>query len=142
MSIIEKINSPKIGQHPHILCRRTGYLVATSDSKECSACHESTRLDIPQRPNACRGRKGGARWDQGTHSKLYETWQSQFTHTALKAQCIKNLGSVLEAAGSSWEKVVKVNVYLKDMDNFAAMNEVYEKVRKPSIANIGIPTSS
>jgi len=35
---------------------------------------------------------------------------------------------VLEAAGSSWEKVVKVNVYLKNMDDFAAMNEVYEKV--------------
>jgi len=37
------------------------------------------------------------------------------------------VGKVLAAAGSSWEKVVKVNVYLKDMDNFAAMNEVYEK---------------
>lgn len=46
-----------------------------------------------------------------------------------KAQCIENLGNVLSAAGSSWEKVVKVNVYLKDMDNFGAMNEVYEKVR-------------
>ncbi|KAF8073455.1 Endoribonuclease L-PSP [Lyophyllum atratum] len=44
------------------------------------------------------------------------------------AQCISNLGNVLEAAGSSWEKVVKVNVFLKDMDNFAAMNEVYEKL--------------
>ncbi|KIL70862.1 hypothetical protein M378DRAFT_495888 [Amanita muscaria Koide BX008] len=44
------------------------------------------------------------------------------------AQCIKNLGNVLKAAGSSWEKVVKVNVYLKDMDNFGAMNEVYEKL--------------
>ncbi|ETW87169.1 hypothetical protein HETIRDRAFT_99559 [Heterobasidion irregulare TC 32-1] len=44
------------------------------------------------------------------------------------AQCIANLGNVLKAAGSSWEKVVKVNVYLKDMDNFSAMNEVYEKL--------------
>jgi len=44
------------------------------------------------------------------------------------AQCIKNLGNVLTAAGSSWEKVVKVNVYLKDMDNFAAMNEIYGKL--------------
>ncbi|KIK70952.1 hypothetical protein GYMLUDRAFT_33041 [Collybiopsis luxurians FD-317 M1] len=44
------------------------------------------------------------------------------------AQCIKNLGNVLAASGSSWEKVVKVNVYLKDMDNFSAMNEVYEKL--------------
>ncbi|KAF7310882.1 Endoribonuclease L-PSP [Mycena chlorophos] len=44
------------------------------------------------------------------------------------AQCINNLGKVLEAAGSSWEKVVKVNVYLDDMNNFSAMNEVYEKL--------------
>jgi len=44
------------------------------------------------------------------------------------AQCIKNLGNVLTAAGSSWEQVVKVNVYLKSMDDFAAMNEVYEKL--------------
>lgn len=44
-------------------------------------------------------------------------------------QCIKNLGNVLKAAGSSWEQVVKVNVYLKNMDDFASMNEVYEKCR-------------
>ncbi|TCD62213.1 hypothetical protein EIP91_007218 [Steccherinum ochraceum] len=44
------------------------------------------------------------------------------------AQCISNLGNVLTAAGSSWEKVVKVNVYLKNMDDFAAMNEIYEKL--------------
>ncbi|PSS37663.1 hypothetical protein EW026_g950 [Hermanssonia centrifuga] len=44
------------------------------------------------------------------------------------AQCISNLGNVLKAAGSSWEKVVKVNVYLKNMDDFGSMNEVYEKL--------------
>lgn len=44
-----------------------------------------------------------------------------------QAQCIANLGNVLKAAGSSWERVVKVNVYLKNMDDFVAMNEVYEK---------------
>ena len=49
-------------------------------------------------------------------------------NVTLQAQCISNLGEVLEAAGSSWEKVVKVNVYLKDMGDFGAMNEVYEKV--------------
>ncbi|KAL2835862.1 putative L-PSP endoribonuclease family protein Brt1 [Aspergillus pseudoustus] len=40
-------------------------------------------------------------------------------------QCIKNLGAILEEAGSSLDKVVKVNVFLSDMDNFAKMNEVY-----------------
>ncbi|KAK4686184.1 2-iminobutanoate/2-iminopropanoate deaminase, partial [Tremellales sp. Uapishka_1] len=40
-------------------------------------------------------------------------------------QCIKNLGYSLKAAGSSWEKVVKTNVYLTDMKDFRAMNEAY-----------------
>lgn len=46
-----------------------------------------------------------------------------------KEQCLTNVGNVLKAAGTSWDKVVKVNIYLKDMGNFAAMNKVYEKVR-------------
>ncbi|EED14072.1 L-PSP endoribonuclease family protein Brt1, putative [Talaromyces stipitatus ATCC 10500] len=40
-------------------------------------------------------------------------------------QCIKNLTHVLEAAGTTIDKVVKVNVFLDNMDNFADMNEVY-----------------
>ncbi|KAJ5093180.1 2-iminobutanoate/2-iminopropanoate deaminase [Penicillium angulare] len=42
-------------------------------------------------------------------------------------QCIKNLGHILEAAGSKIENTVKVNVFLSDMDNFAAMNSVYQE---------------
>jgi 2-iminobutanoate/2-iminopropanoate deaminase len=38
---------------------------------------------------------------------------------------IENLEAVLEAAGSSLERVVKTTVYLKDMGEFARMNEVY-----------------
>ncbi|WVQ78693.1 hypothetical protein IAT38_000780 [Cryptococcus sp. DSM 104549] len=48
--------------------------------------------------------------------------------TEIKAatkQCIENLGFSLKAAGSSWEKVAKVNVYLTDMANFMPMNEAY-----------------
>jgi enamine deaminase RidA (YjgF/YER057c/UK114 family) len=48
---------------------------------------------------------------------------------------LKNVGNVLKASGTSWEKVVKVNIYLKDMDNFGAMNAVYEKVRPSSSVN-------
>ncbi|KAI1341193.1 endoribonuclease L-PSP [Xylariaceae sp. FL0016] len=40
-------------------------------------------------------------------------------------QCIKNLSAILEASGSDINKVVKVNVFLSDMANFAPMNEVY-----------------
>jgi len=38
---------------------------------------------------------------------------------------LENLKSVLEAAGSSLERVVKTTVYMKDMGEFAKMNEVY-----------------
>lgn len=40
-------------------------------------------------------------------------------------QTLKNIKAIVEAAGSSMEKVVKVNVYLVDLADFAAMNEVY-----------------
>jgi 2-iminobutanoate/2-iminopropanoate deaminase len=44
----------------------------------------------------------------------------------LTSQCFDNLFAVLRDAGLSASDVVKVNVYLTDMDDFAAMNEVYE----------------
>jgi 2-iminobutanoate/2-iminopropanoate deaminase len=42
-------------------------------------------------------------------------------------QVLHNLAAVLEAAGSGMSKVVKTTVYLADMAEFAAMNEVYAK---------------
>lgn len=38
---------------------------------------------------------------------------------------LQNVKLILEAAGSSLEKVVKTNVYLRDLGNFAAMNQIY-----------------
>jgi len=40
-------------------------------------------------------------------------------------QCLKNLVAILQEAGSSMEKVLKTTVYLKDIKDFVAMNEVY-----------------
>ncbi|MDO5041535.1 MAG: RidA family protein [Peptoniphilus sp.] len=40
-------------------------------------------------------------------------------------QSLKNVENILKTAGSSAEKIIKVNIYLKDMNDFAAMNEVY-----------------
>ena len=40
-------------------------------------------------------------------------------------QVLKNVASVLEAAGSSMDKVVKTTVFLQSMDEFSRMNEVY-----------------
>ena len=42
-------------------------------------------------------------------------------------QALKNIAAVLAASGSSLGQVVKTTVYLADMADFAAMNEVYAK---------------
>jgi len=40
---------------------------------------------------------------------------------------LKNLAAVLQAAGSGFEKVARCTVFLKSMNDFAAMNEVYAR---------------
>jgi len=42
-------------------------------------------------------------------------------------QVLENLKAIVEAAGSTLHKVVKTTVFLKDMGEFAAMNEVYAR---------------
>jgi 2-iminobutanoate/2-iminopropanoate deaminase len=42
-------------------------------------------------------------------------------------QVLKNVAAVLEASGSGLDKVVKTTVFLADMEEFAAMNEVYAR---------------
>ena len=60
-------------------------------------------------------------------------------------QVLKNLSAVLEAAGSSLNNVVKTSVFLADMNDFAAMNEIYAKYfseNKPARATVqaaGLP---
>ncbi|HEY8414100.1 MAG TPA: RidA family protein [Pyrinomonadaceae bacterium] len=60
-------------------------------------------------------------------------------------QVLKNLGAVLEAAGSSLDKVVKTTVFLADMKEFAQMNEVYAKFfttappARATVAAAGLP---
>ena len=42
-------------------------------------------------------------------------------------RALENLKAVLEAAGSSLERVVKTTVFLRDMNDFPAMNQVYAR---------------
>lgn len=54
-------------------------------------------------------------------------------------QVLKNLSAVLEAAGSGLNNVVKTTVFLADMNDFAAMNEVYARFfseNKPARATV------
>ncbi len=42
-------------------------------------------------------------------------------------QVLKNLDAILVEAGTSWERVVKTNVYLIDMNEYATFNQIYEQ---------------
>ena len=58
---------------------------------------------------------------------------------------LKNLSAVLEASGSSLEQVVKTTVFLADMKDFSAMNEVYARFftvdppARATVAAAGLP---
>jgi 2-iminobutanoate/2-iminopropanoate deaminase len=60
-------------------------------------------------------------------------------------QVLKNLAAVLEAAGSSLDRIVKTTVFLADMKEFSGMNEVYAKFFKgapparATVAAAGLP---
>jgi 2-iminobutanoate/2-iminopropanoate deaminase len=47
--------------------------------------------------------------------------------TAQTEQVMRNLGALLRAAGAGFEHVVRTTVFLADMGDFAAMNEVYSR---------------
>ena len=61
---------------------------------------------------------------------------------------LKNLAAVLEAAGSDLAHVVKTTVFLVDMNDFAAMNEVYtrhfgsHKPARSTVAVVGLPKNA
>ena len=57
-------------------------------------------------------------------------------------QVMENLGAVLEAAGSSFEKAVKTTCFLADMNDFAAFNAVYAKyfTTKPARSCVAVKT--
>lgn len=59
------------------------------------------------------------------------------------AQVISNLKAVLEAAGSSFDKVIKTTIFLADMDDFAAVNAIYADAfgnHKPSRSTVAVKT--
>jgi 2-iminobutanoate/2-iminopropanoate deaminase len=58
-------------------------------------------------------------------------------------QVFENLTAVLKEAGSGLDKVLKTTVFLSDMDNFVAMNEIYAKFfgeHKPARSTVAVKT--
>ena len=54
-----------------------------------------------------------------------ETGEIEEGISAQTQRCLKNLTAVLEAAGASLADAIKVTVFIKDMNQFGQMNEVY-----------------
>ena len=61
---------------------------------------------------------------------------------SLAHQSCKNIGALLEAAGTSYDKVVKTTCFLADMGDFAAFNEVYASyfTGKPARSCVAVKT--
>lgn len=57
-------------------------------------------------------------------------------------QSCKNVGAVLAAGGSGFDKVVKTTCFLADMGDFAAFNKVYERyfISKPARSCVAVKT--
>lgn len=57
-------------------------------------------------------------------------------------QSCKNVGAVLAAGGSGFDKVVKTTCFLADMGDFAAFNKVYEQyfISKPARSCVAVKT--
>ncbi len=57
-------------------------------------------------------------------------------------QVMKNLGAVLEAAGTSFDKAVKTVCFLADMNDFAVFNEIYGRyfTSKPARSCVAVKT--
>lgn len=60
--------------------------------------------------------------------------------TAQTEQVMKNLGEVLSAAGSSYEKTIKTTCFLANISDFAAFNEVYGRyfTEKPARSCVAV----
>ena len=67
----------------------------------------------------------------------------QIEGTTIEAQAeqvMKNIGELLSAAGTTYQKVVKTTCFLADMNDFAAFNEVYAKyfTEKPARSCVAV----
>ena len=84
---------------------------------------------------------GGLVYTSGQIPIVPETGAIEATDiTAQTEQVMKNLGAVLEAAGTSFEKAVKTTCFLSDISHFAAFNEVYAKyfTEKPARSCVAV----
>jgi len=81
-------------------------------------------------------RRRGRQWRELLRTGQYEALLCHIERCARRRdthkkssqrQALKNISAILDAAGSGLQNVVKVNIFLTTMDDFAAMNEAYDE---------------
>jgi reactive intermediate/imine deaminase len=88
----------------------------------------SDKLPAADLPFSLGVRGGGLLYLSGQVAQDPATGQLVEGDVALQTdQILRNIATALEAAGKDLGDVVRVGVYLTDMANFAAMNEVYAR---------------
>ena len=85
---------------------------------------------------------GGLVFTSGQIPIIPETGEIAEGIEAQAEQSCRNIGAILEAAGSSFEKVVKTVCFLADMDDFTTFNEVYARyfTGKPARSCVAVKT--
>lgn len=61
---------------------------------------------------------------------------------AQTAQCLANIGRILDTLGASWRDVVKVGWYLTDAGALAAVREARDAVLRPALGDLPNPAST
>lgn len=106
----------------------------------------ATKISTPNAPAAIGPYSqavvvGGFVYTSGQIPIVPETGNIEATDiTSQTEQVMKNLGAVLTAAGSSFEKAIKTTCFLSDISHFAAFNEVYAKyfTEKPARSCVAV----
>ncbi|KIM10244.1 MAG: deaminase [Sulfuricurvum sp. PC08-66] len=81
-----------------------------------------------------------------TSGQIALTPQGEMVENDLEAQThqvLKNLGEVLKAAGSDYDKVLKTTIFLADMESFAQVNTIYASyfgAHKPARSTVAVKT--
>lgn len=86
----------------------------------------SGKVQTPNVPLSHAARTGNLLFVSGLTPFTREGGIAKGDFEAQMRQVMENLKDVLEEAGSSFDKIVKTNVVLVDIKNFAAMNKIYK----------------
>ena len=88
----------------------------------------TSKVPTPKAPISQAVKAGGLIFCSGAVPKDSETGELVQGDIEIQtARVLENLKTILEAAGSSLEKVIKVTVFLTDKEDFPGMNKVFQK---------------